>query len=150
MTAETKPVIELQDIPRYFGGGLLGEGDGTDADYRFASALDALVALTGRGEDDPAVKLITGLIDDAHADLLSMACNYGRCIPDGTGDGLDEWDDDVLFEVTGHRRKPVHPDTHTPRNADTAGDKRVAALGFGRGSLRVSTAPGTPSPTLNP
>lgn len=44
---------------------------------------------------------------DAHADLLSMACDDGRCIPDGVGHGLDVCDDDLLFELTEHRRKPA-------------------------------------------
>jgi hypothetical protein len=104
MTTATEPVIGLHEIPRYFGGGWT-ENEGADADGRFDRALEALVALTRRGQDDPAISLIAGHLEDAHGDLLVMACNWGRCIPDGLGSGTDEWDDDVLFEVTGHRRK---------------------------------------------
>lgn len=105
MTKTTEPVIRLEDIPQYFGGGCNEKG-GTEADHCFWSAVKALVALTGRDEKDPAIRFILGQMEDAHADLLSQACTYGRCIPDGTGDGLDEWDDDILFEVTGYRRDP--------------------------------------------
>ena len=110
----TKPVIRLAEIPRYFGGGD-PEGSGIVADYQYDHALEALIALTGRGKDDAAVKLIDMALGDALADLLEAAFNWGRCVPDGQSSmGIDDWDDEVLFEVTGHRRPPVHPDTHIP------------------------------------
>jgi hypothetical protein len=107
--APAAPVIKINEIPRYFGGGEFPEGSGTTADYRLDHALEALIALTGRGDDDPAIKLIVGRPEDAHGELLSMACNFGSCVPDDQPLGIDEWDDDVLFEVTGHRRKAGTP-----------------------------------------
>jgi hypothetical protein len=110
MTTTKEPLIQLHEIPRYFGGGAWPEGSGTATDYEFDNALRALVALTGRGKDDPAVHLIVGQLEDAVAELLQMACNWGSCIPEGHhGVGIDEWDDDLLFEVTGHRRTPRTP-----------------------------------------
>ncbi len=99
MTAATttEPLIQLCEIPGFFGGEMV-------ADYRFDHAVEALVALTGRSEEDPAIRLILGQLWEARGDLLEQACNFGRCIPDGVDSGIDEWDDDVLFEVTGHRR----------------------------------------------
>ncbi len=114
-TTSTEPVIRLSQIPRYFGGGYHPEGSGTRADYEFDHALEALIALTGRGEDDPAVRLIVGQLEDSVGDLLNMACDWGMCIPEGLGGmGIDTSDDDVLFEVTGHRRNPPHYLDETP------------------------------------
>jgi hypothetical protein len=111
VTKTTKPLISIMRIPRYFGG----NGDnGTIADILQRDAMAALVALTGRDENDPAVKLILHQLEDAQANLMDMACEWGRCIPDGLASGIDEWDDDVLLEVTGYSRPPDHPDAHTP------------------------------------
>jgi hypothetical protein len=103
MKTTTEPVIQLRDIPRYFGGG--SNGRGMTADFHFDHALDALIALTGRWREDTAVKLITGQLKDALGELLDAACDFGGCIPDGVDGGIDNWEDDVLFEVTGYRRK---------------------------------------------
>jgi hypothetical protein len=100
-----EPVIGLNEIPRYFGGGS-PEGAGTLPDINFDHAVDALVALTGRTKQDPAIRLILIQHGDAFADLLDMTCSYGRCIPDGQPAGIDEWDDDTLEAVTGYRRVP--------------------------------------------
>jgi hypothetical protein len=108
MTTATEPVITLQDIPAYFGGGWNENREGTGADRRYDYAVRALAALTGRDEDDPALRLIVGEMEDAHGELLFEACNFGRCIPDGTGDSIDEWDDDTLEAITGYR-SPSHP-----------------------------------------
>jgi hypothetical protein len=97
-TTAPNAAIPLHEIPRYFGGG-------TSADHLFDHAVDALIALTGRGKDDAAIQLIVGELEHQHGELLEMACNFGRCIPDSQlGLGIDEWDDEVLLEVTGRRR----------------------------------------------
>jgi hypothetical protein len=102
------PAIEIHKIPVYFGGGR-PENTRTLADLDFHLALDALVALTGRPEKDPAVRLILSHLDVALAELLSNACDFGRCIPDGLDRGIDEWDDDTLEAITGYRRPAEIP-----------------------------------------
>jgi hypothetical protein len=105
MTTATEPLIEIHEIPCYFGGGWPDIGRSA-ADVKFGTALDALVALTGRSkEDDPAIRLIVDHLYDAFGELLDNACNFGRRIPDGLDSGIDEWDDDTLETITGHRRK---------------------------------------------
>jgi hypothetical protein len=107
-TTQTKPVIGMDEIPLFFDGGW-PECHGTLADTQFDSALNALVALTGRGDKDPAVHLIVRPLEDALGDLINAACEWGRCIPDGMDSAVDNMDDDVLFDLTGYRRKPVTP-----------------------------------------
>ena len=65
-----------------------------EADYRHDRATEALSSRTSG--DDPVLRLIVGQLEDAQDKLLSMTCNYGRCIPDGIGDGVDEWSDEVF------------------------------------------------------
>jgi hypothetical protein len=102
MTATETPLINMSEIPGYFGGGL--NSGGCAADRRFERALEAMIALSGRTTDDAALRLIVRQIEDAHGDLQDMAFEWGRIVPAGMDGGLDEWEDDDLARVTGHRR----------------------------------------------
>src|SRR6516165_9643983 len=87
--------LPIGDIPAFFRGGLGGNVE-SDSDREFGEAVTALVALTGRPENDPVLRVVLAQLEDAKPSLLSEACTFGRCIPDGQPDGIDEWDDDAL------------------------------------------------------
>jgi hypothetical protein len=113
ITRKSRPRIAIGDIPAFFRGGLDDDTSESQSDREFGEAVAALVALTGRQEDDPAVRVVLAQLDDAKGSLLSDACAFGRCIPEGQPEGIDEWDDHVLETVTGYRRKSRanRPDT---------------------------------------
>jgi hypothetical protein len=104
ISGKRQPRIAMGDIPAFFRGGLDDRSE-SESDRQFGEAVAALVALTGRPDDDPAVRVVLAQIEETKASLLSDACAFGRCIPDGQPHGIDEWDDDVLEAVTGYRRK---------------------------------------------
>jgi len=68
--------LPIGDIPAFFRGGLGGNVE-SDSDLEFGEAVTALVALTGRPENDPVLRVVLAQLEDAKASLLSEACTLG-------------------------------------------------------------------------
>jgi hypothetical protein len=84
--ATKEPTGRIHLIPRYWGG------EGANGDQAWSTAIRALVHI---GKSDPVVKVIAEQIDDAWADCVESALEYGRALgPDAEGDVTNLEDDE--------------------------------------------------------